>query len=156
MESLAPTRRRPRLALAAVLLALAYSAVTSVTQPQPAAAASTFSQPVTGVVWQAGRAHSIVWTGGAPGRQPLTLMRGSSTARQQVLQIAVVEGSSGTYDWTPPADLPTDDTYAIALGRPPEVGYTGRFTITHQGEDAPAPPAKPHRAPAPAPAPRKP
>ncbi|GAA3283510.1 GPI anchored serine-threonine rich family protein [Streptomyces lavendulae] len=151
METLATARRRPHLVLAAAVLALAYSAITGVTQPQPAAAAAKFTQPISNVVWEAGKTYSIVWTDGTPGTQSLRLMKGQATALQQVAQIATVDGASGTYEWTVPADLPTDNTYAIALGTPPDVGYTGQFTIT--GHETGALPSVGERPPAPAPAP---
>ncbi|MFF4098554.1 GPI anchored serine-threonine rich family protein [Streptomyces sp. NPDC001903] len=124
---------------AAFVLALAYSAITGVSQPQPAAAAAAFAQPFSHVVWEAGKTYSIVWTAGTPGSQPLKLMKGQATALQQVAQIATVDGASGTYEWTVPADLPTDNTYAIALGTPPDIGYSGQFTITDDSNLATSP-----------------
>jgi hypothetical protein len=151
METLTPARRRPHLVLAAAVLALAYSVVTGVTQSQPAAAAAAgFSQPITNSVWRAGESHAIVWSDATPGSQPLRLMRGSATSLQQVREIAVVDGASNQYNWAVPADLPTDNTYAIALGNPPDVSYTGLFTIT-QGAPAPI-----GGAPVPAPGPTRP
>lgn len=120
METLTTARRRPHLVLAAAVLALVYSAITGVTQPQPAAAAAKFSQPITNSVWRAGEPQDIVWSDATPGSQPLRLMRGSATALQQVMEIAVVDGASSHYKWVVPADLPTDNTYAIALGSPPD------------------------------------
>ncbi|OAL11233.1 hypothetical protein A4V12_31865 [Streptomyces noursei] len=136
--------------LAAAVLALVYSVVTGVTQPQPAAAAPRFSQPVTGAVWRAGEPHLILWSDATPGSQPLRLMRGSATSLQQVMEIAVVDGASDHYNWVIPADLPTDNTYAIALGNPPDVGYTGQFTITGDAQGVPSPIGEQQQAPAPA------
>ncbi len=51
MKVLTTTRRRSHLMLAAAVLALGYSAVTGAAQPQPAAAAAKFSQPITNSVW---------------------------------------------------------------------------------------------------------
>ncbi|MFI1060277.1 GPI anchored serine-threonine rich family protein [Streptomyces spororaveus] len=146
METLATARRRPHLVLAAAVLALAYSAITGVTQPQPAAAAAKFAQPISNVVREAGKTYSIVWTDGPPGTQSLRLMKGQATALQQVAQIAAVDGASGTYAWTVPADLPTDNTYAIALGT--------QFTIT--GHESGALSSVGERLPAPAPVPATP
>ncbi|MEV5795942.1 GPI anchored serine-threonine rich family protein [Streptomyces sp. NPDC052192] len=153
MKALTITRRRPHLMLAAAVLALVYSAVTGVPQPQPAAAAAKFSQPIAHSVWQAGVLQSIVWSDGTPGSQPVRLMRGSATSLQQVMEIAVVDGSSNQYNWVVPADLPSDDTYAIALGNPPDVSYTGQFTIT---QGVPSPIGEQPGAPVPAPSPTKP
>ncbi|WP_328834982.1 GPI anchored serine-threonine rich family protein [Streptomyces europaeiscabiei] len=153
METLTTARRRPHLVLAAAVLALVYSAITGVTQPQPAAAAAKFSQPITNSVWRAGEPQDIVWSDATPGSQPLRLMRGSATALQQVMEIAVVDGASSHYKWVVPADLPTDNTYAIALGSPPDAGYTGQFTIT---QSVPSPIGERHPAPAPTPGPARP
>ncbi|QTI43833.1 hypothetical protein JYK04_01596 [Streptomyces nojiriensis] len=142
--------------LAAAVLALAYSAVTGVTQPQPAAAAAKFAQPISNAVWEAGMTYSIMWTDGTPGSRSLRLMKGQATALQQVARIATVDGASGTYEWTVPADLPTDDTYAIALGTPPDIGYSGQFTITRDGNGAPSPVGERPPAPMPAPVPTRP
>ncbi|WP_035839149.1 GPI anchored serine-threonine rich family protein [Kitasatospora azatica] len=154
MQTLTTTARRPRLPAAAVL-ALAYVTATGLAQPQPAAAAAKFSQPITNVVWETGTPHSIIWTDATPGRHPLKLMRGQATALQQVAQIAVVDGAAGHYEWAVPADLPSDNTYAIALGNSPDIGFTGQFTIrnTHAAH-APIPTSA--LAPAPAPAPARP
>ncbi|MFD5067986.1 GPI anchored serine-threonine rich family protein [Streptomyces sp. NPDC058369] len=136
MKASTTALRRPHLVLAAAVLALVYSAVTGVAQPQPAAAAAKFAQPIAGSVWQAGTRQTILWSDGTPGSQPLRLMKGSATALQQVMEIAVVDGTSNQYNWVVPSDLPTDDTYAIALGNSPDIGYTGQFTIT-QGVPSP-------------------
>ncbi len=139
--------------LAAAVLALVYSAVAGVAQPQPAAAAAKFSQPIAGSVWQAGVPQTIIWSDGAPGSQPLRLMRGSATSLQLVMEIAVVDGTSNQYNWVVPADLPADGTYAIALGNSPDIGYTGQFTIT---QGVPSPFVERPRASAPAPGPTRP
>ncbi|MFD9729281.1 GPI anchored serine-threonine rich family protein [Streptomyces sp. NPDC059072] len=113
---------------------MAYTAVTGPVQAaQPAAAAAKFSQPIANVVWQAGKPYSIIWTDGTPGQQPLKLMKGSASALQQVVEIAKVDGAAGKYDWAIPADLSPDSTYVIALGNPPDIGYTGQFTINAEG-----------------------
>ncbi|WP_372499802.1 hypothetical protein [Streptomyces spororaveus] len=73
-------------------------------------------------------------------------MKGQATVLQQVAQLAAVDGASGTYAWTVPADLPTDNTYAIALGT--------QFTIT--GHESGALSSVGERLPAPAPVPATP
>ncbi|MCB5168437.1 GPI anchored serine-threonine rich family protein [Streptomyces bambusae] len=123
----APLGRRSL--LAAPLLALGYTGATGLVGPQSAAAAARFSQPVADVVWDAGTSQAIIWSGAAPGPQPLRLMRGDATALQHVLEIATVDGAAGFHAWQVPADLPADSTYAIALGHAPDIGLTGRFTI---------------------------
>lgn len=130
------TRRSRRSILASVLLIVA-SSVTTVATDTPAWAAAKFSQPITNVNWQAGTEHLVAWIDGAPGRQPLKLMRGSATALEQVLEIARVDGAAGHYVWAVPADLPPGNDYAIALGNAPDIGYSGQFTISSAGGTAP-------------------
>lgn len=112
---------------------------------QPSWAAARFAQPLTHAVWRAGTDQAIIWSDASPGMQPLRLMRGSSTALQEVMTLAMVDGAANRYSWAIPTDLPADSTYAIALGTSPDIGYSGRFTLTSAA--APPPPGPPTPSP---------
>ena len=53
-----------------------------------------------------------------------------------VAPIATVDGASGSYDWTIPANLPPASDYSLALGSAPDIAYSGEFTITSPGQQA--------------------
>lgn len=112
----------------------------------PSWAAARFAQPLTHAVWRAGTDQAILWSDASPGMQPLRLMRGSSTALQEVMTLAMVDGAANRYSWAIPAGLPADSTYAIALGTNPDIGYSGQFTIT-SAATAPPPPGPPAPSP---------
>ncbi|MFJ5779879.1 GPI anchored serine-threonine rich family protein [Streptomyces sp. NPDC093094] len=107
--------------------------------PGPCPPSQPPDSPITNAQWEAGKTYAIIWSDAAPGAQPLNLMKERATALQQVLQIAIVEGTDGLCEWGVPADLPTGSDYAIALGTPPDTGYTGLFTIAGSASPDPEP-----------------
>ncbi|KAL1924192.1 uncharacterized protein VTP21DRAFT_7227 [Calcarisporiella thermophila] len=94
------------------------------------AAAPFITQPITGTVWKAGSDVQITWTNGTAGTLPIKLMMGDPNALQQVSIInGTVDGAFGQLPWHIPENITAGNTYALALGNPPDIAYSGQFTI---------------------------
>jgi len=121
--------------------------VSAYTTPVGEPSGNPITEPGLGEIVDAGEPYTITWTPTTPGFVTLLLLRGPSNNVLPLYPIVENTPNTGTYEWTPAADLEDDITgYGIQLivDSSGQYQYSTQFGISNPGvEDGPEPSGRP-------------
>lgn len=108
------------------LAASAFAALAAASQPNP------FNIPNNGYTFTVGQPTTLTWDPTTSGTVSLKLLWGAVTTADSGITIAQSIANSGTYTWTPSADLASQPDYTIEIiddADPSEYNYLPRFVV---------------------------
>ncbi|KAF9894235.1 hypothetical protein FE257_007737 [Aspergillus nanangensis] len=109
---------------------LTFSALVAVASA--ASRANPFNIPVTGYTFEAGKPTTLTWDPTTTGPVSLRLQWGAVTTSDSGSLIAGSIPNSGSFTWTPPANLAAQPDYTIEIisdSDPSDSNYLPRFTV---------------------------